>query len=97
MEPGADFIDFSTRVHPELIFGKGANPKQQRVYVLVMDLIRQSLYRMTRKFHGWLPMPDMPAVLERSRQIIDPETLGGSGYAVRACFITGTNLSRTEF
>lgn len=86
VEPGADFIDFSTRVHPELIFGRGANPKQQRVYVLVMDLIRQSLYRMTRKFHSWLPMPDMPAVLERSRQMIDPETVGGSGYAVGSVF-----------
>jgi activator of 2-hydroxyglutaryl-CoA dehydratase/predicted nucleotide-binding protein (sugar kinase/HSP70/actin superfamily) len=82
VEPGADFIDYSTRIHPELIFGRGANRRKQRVYILVMDMIRRTLYRMARKNHPWLPLPDMPAVLERSRGIIDPETMGGSGYAV---------------
>ncbi len=82
VEPGADFIDYSTRVHPELIFGRGASRNKQKAYVYVMDLIRNSLYTMARKKQPWLPMPDMPEVLRRSKQIIDPETVGGSGYAV---------------
>jgi hypothetical protein len=35
-----------------------------------------------RKLHPWVPMPDLAAAMKRSEKIIDPKTLGGSGYAV---------------
>jgi hypothetical protein len=81
-EPGGDFIDYSTRMHPELIFGSGTSPRKRAAYVFVMDMIRNTLYKSARKKHPWLPMPNMKAVLKRSRRIIDPETVGGAGYAV---------------
>lgn len=82
MEPGCDFIDYSARIHPDLVFGKGTSPRQNAMYVWVMDWIRNSLYASVKKQHPWLPMPQMKEVLERSKQMIDPETVGGSGYAV---------------
>ncbi|MBU1171721.1 MAG: hypothetical protein KKD44_19380 [Proteobacteria bacterium] len=82
MEPGCDFIDYSARIHPDLIFGKGTSPGQNAMYVFVMDRIRNSLYASVKKQHPWLPMPQMKAVIKRSKQMIDPQTVGGSGYAV---------------
>ena len=82
VEPTMDFIDYATRIHPELVFGRGVKKTKQQIYVLAMDLIRKTLYQPARKLHPWLPMPNVPAVLNRSRHIIDPKTVGGSGYAV---------------
>ena len=45
-------------------------------------MIRESLYKMAQKRHPWLPMPDLPAVLRRSLDIVDPNTLGGAGQVV---------------
>ena len=55
-----------------------------------MVAIRRHLYKRARRLHPWLPAPDLPAVLQRAAGIIDPEPLGGSGYAV------GSELHRWE-
>lgn len=81
-EPNCDFFDFTTRAHPELIFGSGSSRNQDRVYIFAMDLIRNTLYKMVSKQHKWIPIPDMKSVLKKSLSIIDPKTAGGSGYAV---------------
>ncbi len=81
-EPGCDFIDYCSRIHPELIFGRGTSKRQNDTYIFVMSQIRSSLYKAAIKEHPWLPMPNLKAVLKRSAQVIDPETKGGSGYAV---------------
>ncbi len=82
VEPTCDFFDFLTRSHPEMILGKGASKNQQRIYVFVMDKIRNSLYNIVKIDHSWLPMPDMKSVLQRSKPVLDPKTAGGSGFAV---------------
>lgn len=81
-EPVMDFLEFLSRVHPHLIFGRRATPRQQSIYLFVMVSIRNSLYKLAARRHPWLPSPDMKTVLNRSTDIIDPRTLGGSGYAV---------------
>jgi len=81
-EPMCDFLEFLARMHPALIFGRKATQKQNAMYLKVMVMIRESLYKLTRKLHPWLPVPDMPAVLRRSAEIIDPSTLSGAGQAV---------------
>lgn len=82
LEPTCDFFDFLTRSHPEMIFGPGASKNQQKIYIYVMNKIRTTLYNIVRRKHGWMPMPDMARVLEKSKPVIDPETAGGSGFAV---------------
>lgn len=81
-EPMCDFLEFLARMHPSLLFGKKATERQRTSYLKVMVMIRESLYKMTRKLHPWLPEPDMSAVLRRSNDIIDANTLGGAGQAV---------------
>ncbi len=81
-EPTCDFFDYNARSHPEMIFGRGSSKNQDRIYIFVMDLIRNTLYKMANKQHEWLPLPDMKTVLKRSASIIDPKTAGGSGFAV---------------
>ena len=81
-EPVGDFIEFLVRKHRTLIMGRKATAKQQRSYLKVMMIIRESLYKQVRKLHPWLPVPDLAAAMKRSEEIIDPKTLGGSGYAV---------------
>ncbi|MBC2714472.1 MAG: hypothetical protein HF978_04100 [Desulfobacteraceae bacterium] len=81
-EPMCDFLEFLARMHPPLIFGRKATERQNASYLKVMVMIRESLYKMAGKLHPWLPMPDMPAVLQRSSDIIDPKTLGGAGQVV---------------
>ncbi|MBF0397531.1 MAG: hypothetical protein HQK78_12205 [Desulfobacterales bacterium] len=82
VEPVCDFMEYLARMHPHMIFGRNTNWRQQMIYLTGMILIRKNLYSIVRKYHPWLPIPDMKAVLERSSQIIDPKTNGGSGYAV---------------
>ncbi len=81
-EPLCDFLEFLSRMHPQLIFGQKATERQNATYLKVMVIIRESLYKMARKIHPWLPMPDLPAVLRRSSDIVDPKTLGGVGQVV---------------
>ncbi len=81
-EPVLDFLEYLARIHPHLIFGRRASRRQQSIYLYVMVLIRERLYKLARKHHPWLPSPDLKSVLRRSSNIIDPKTLGGSGYAV---------------
>ena len=81
-EPLCDFLEFMARMHPHLIFGRRSTRRQQTIYLKVMVAIRNNLYKLARRCHPWLPVPDLPAVLRRSAGIIDPQTLGGSGYAV---------------
>ena len=77
-----DFLEFLSRVHPHLIFGRKATRRQQSIYLFVMVAIRENLYKLAAKLHPWLPTPDLKTVLKRSAGIIAPQTLGGSGYAV---------------
>jgi activator of 2-hydroxyglutaryl-CoA dehydratase/predicted nucleotide-binding protein (sugar kinase/HSP70/actin superfamily) len=81
-EPIGDFIEYLLRAHPKLIMGKKATDKQRDNYVKVMVMIRESLYKNVRKLHSWVPVPDLASALKRSSEIIDPKTIGGSGYAV---------------
>ena len=81
-EPVLDFLEFMARVHPHLIFGRRASERQKSIYLKVMVAIRENLYKLAGKLHPWLPTPDLKSVLSRSSDIIDPKTLGGSGYAV---------------
>jgi len=81
-EPVGDFIEFLLRAHPELIMGRNATGRQRDAYLKVMTMIRESLYKNVRKVHPWVPMPDIASALERASEIIDPKTIGGSGYAV---------------
>lgn len=81
-EPLCDFLEFMARMHPPLIFGRKSTERQNAMYLKVMVMIRESLYKMVAKLHPWLPCPNMPAILRRSSAIIDPNTLGGAGQAV---------------
>ena len=81
-EPGCDFIDYCTRMQPELIFGRGASQRQKNTYITVMDFIRNSLYKSVKKDHPWIPVPDMNTVIKKSWDMIDPNTLGSASYAV---------------
>ncbi len=81
-EPLCDFLEFLARVHPHIMFGRKSTERQNAGYLKVMVMIRESLYKMAAKRHPWLPMPDMPAVLNRSSDTIDPNTLGGAGQVV---------------
>ncbi len=81
-EPVGDYLEFLTRNHPHLIFGRSAPKRQQIIYLMVMVAIRENLYKLAGKYHPWLPMPALKSALKRSADIIDAKTLGGSGYAV---------------
>jgi len=81
-EPMCDFLEFLARVHPHVMFGRKSTERQNAGYLKVMVMIRDSLYKMAAKLHPWLPTPDMPAVLRRSSDVIDPNTLGGVGQVV---------------
>jgi activator of 2-hydroxyglutaryl-CoA dehydratase/predicted nucleotide-binding protein (sugar kinase/HSP70/actin superfamily) len=82
VEPAGDIIEYFAREHPQVLFGQGSSPAQQFMYLKGMVVIREQLYKTARKFHPWLPMPDMDAVIRRGAKIIDPQTAGGTGYAV---------------
>ena len=81
-EPIGDFIEYLLRSHRKLIMGRKATAKQRDTYLKVMVMIRESLYKNVRKLHPWVPVPDLASALKRSEEIIDPRTIGGSGYAV---------------
>jgi predicted nucleotide-binding protein (sugar kinase/HSP70/actin superfamily) len=81
-EPLSDFLEYLARIHPRLVFGAKSSERQHASYLKVMVMIRESLYKMVAKSHPWLPGPDLPAVLKRSSEIIDPKMLGGAGQVV---------------
>ncbi len=81
-EPGCDFIEFLVRVHPQLVFGRGDHRAQRLLYQSNMRLTRRRLYGLVRREHPWLPMPDVPAALRRSAELIDSATMGGCTLAV---------------
>jgi activator of 2-hydroxyglutaryl-CoA dehydratase/predicted nucleotide-binding protein (sugar kinase/HSP70/actin superfamily) len=81
-EPLCDFLEFLARVHPHIMFGRKSTERRNAGYLKVMVMIRESLYKMAARRHPWLPIPDMPAVLRRSSDVIDPNTLGGVGQVV---------------
>ena len=81
-EPIGDFLEYLARVHPDLLFGRNSSSQKNASYLFVMVAIREELYRAARKHHPWLPVPDLKAALRRSKAIIDPATMGGSGYEV---------------
>ena len=82
VEPSCDFLEYLARVHPQMMFGSKSTKKQNTTYIVVMKAIRDRLYKLAKKQHPWLPVPDMKSVLNRSEAVIDPKTVGGSGYAV---------------
>ena len=81
-EPTCDFIEFVVRANPRLLFGKGASALTMTAYRVEMVAIREALYNLVRGRHPWLPVPDVAAVLERSKEMIDPATNSGAPLAV---------------
>ncbi|MFH1887329.1 MAG: BadF/BadG/BcrA/BcrD ATPase family protein [Pseudomonadota bacterium] len=81
-EPLGDFLEFMARKHPRLMFGRSSSRGQHATYLTGMRAMRRALYTLARRSHSWLPMPDIPAALARTMGVIDPDTHGGSGYAV---------------
>jgi activator of 2-hydroxyglutaryl-CoA dehydratase/predicted nucleotide-binding protein (sugar kinase/HSP70/actin superfamily) len=81
-EPLCDFLEFLAIDHPHLLFGRGAKRSQQLSYLLSMDVMRTKLYRRVRRFHPWLPVPDVRASLRAAAPMIDRTTNGGSVLSV---------------
>jgi activator of 2-hydroxyglutaryl-CoA dehydratase/predicted nucleotide-binding protein (sugar kinase/HSP70/actin superfamily) len=82
VEPLGDFLEYLTRLQPHLLFGRGAPPRQVRMYKANMILIRRRLYSRVRRRHPWLPMPDVKGALTRTGELLDPHTVGGASLAV---------------
>ncbi|RMF23376.1 MAG: hypothetical protein D6760_05480, partial [Deltaproteobacteria bacterium] len=82
VEPTCDFLEYLTRLQPHLLFGRSANRRQIHTYRTLMVPLRRRLYAIARRRHAWLPMPDVPASLRRSEELIDTATVGGSALAV---------------
>lgn len=91
-EPVIDFLEFLARIHPHLIFGRRASHRQQSIYLRVLKAIRKNLYKLARKRHPWLPVPDMESVLNRSSDYIDPRTLGESTGLHAVYIVTPDNV-----
>ena len=81
-EPACDFIEYLARVQPHLLFGRGASPASNLLYRLNMVFIRTQLYKLVRAHHDWLPMPDVPAALDRTGELLDLATNGGAALSV---------------
>jgi len=82
VEPAGDFLEFLARAQPHLLFGRSASAGKKLLYRLNMVAIRKELYGMVKKLHAWLPMPDIPAALERTGEVLDPKTNGGAALVV---------------
>ncbi len=82
VEPGCDFVEFIIRVQPQLMFGRGDHRAQRRLYLANMGLTRRRVYGLVRRQHPWLPMPDVPAALARTDELLDGGTMGGAVLAV---------------
>ena len=55
---------------------------QRRLYLANMGLTRRRGYGLVRRQHPWLPMPDVPAALARTDELLDGGTMGGAVLAV---------------
>ena len=82
VEPACDFIEYLTRLQPQLIFGRGDHRAQKALYLANMGLTRRRIYGLVRREHPWLPLPDVEAALRRSSELLDPATVGGAVLAV---------------
>jgi hypothetical protein len=47
-----------------------------------MILIRRRLYSLVRRWHPWLPAPDVKGALRKTEALLDTATVGGSALAV---------------
>ena len=81
-EPLCDFLEYLTRLQPHLLFGRGVKQSEVDKYRRLMVPTRKRLYRVARKRHPWLPLPDVPQSLRRSQELIDTATVGGAALAV---------------
>lgn len=81
-EPMCDFIEFLARIHPHLIFGRGASPVASYFFKRSMVIIRTRLYDIARERHRWLPLPDVEASLARTDQLLDLATNAGSALTI---------------
>jgi activator of 2-hydroxyglutaryl-CoA dehydratase/predicted nucleotide-binding protein (sugar kinase/HSP70/actin superfamily) len=82
VEPLGDFLEYLARLHPKLLFGRGAPARQVRMYRANMILIRRRLYALARRWHPWLPAPNVKAALKKSEMLLDTATVGGAALAV---------------
>jgi len=81
-EPLCDFMEYLAHAQPPLLFGSGASTTQNALYKVNMAVIRRLLYTPVRRLHPWLPMPNVPAALRRTAQLLDLRTRGGSVLSV---------------
>lgn len=70
-EPMCDFIEYLARIRPDQLFGRGAKPEHSKIYAKKMVVIRKKIYRLARRYHPWLPMPDVSKSLQRTQAILD--------------------------
>ena len=81
-EPACDFLEYLAHAHPHLIFGSGASARRNLVYKTSMIDIRNRVYDLARRWHPWLPKPDLKAVLKKTAEVLDVSTNGGAALAV---------------
>ena len=81
-EPACDFLEFLARVHPHLLYGRGSKRSQNAVYTANMIAIRNQVYDLVCVEHPWLPKPNLGAVLDKTREVLDLSTNGGAALAV---------------
>ena len=77
-EPACDFIEFSARTNPNMIFGKGSSRASRLSYIANMGVIRHGLYSVARELHPWLPNPDVKEAMRRAQPILDLSTNGSA-------------------
>jgi predicted nucleotide-binding protein (sugar kinase/HSP70/actin superfamily) len=82
VEPICDFLEYLVRLQPHLLFGRGADLRQVKMYKASMILIRKRFYSIVRKRHPWLPRPDVKSAVKKTALLLDPCTVGGAALAV---------------
>jgi len=82
LESTCDDLEFVARLHPRLVYGDAASRAEIAAYRAGMVGIRARLYRAAREHSPWLPVPAVAASIERSRQWLDPRTVGNSVLAI---------------
>ena len=82
VEPLCDFFEWVLRRHPHLMFGRGVTLRQVIPFKMNMLVIRRRLYARARKYHPWLPMPDVKGALAYTETILDTATAGAAALEV---------------
>ena len=82
VEPLMDFFEYLGRVHPDLLFGRKVTQEQATFVMSALAKLRSVLYDSVAGLHPWLPTPDVEGALERSVELIDVETRGGTSLEV---------------